>query len=298
MLFTELPPGERDEDVLQRRVTGSTAATAARSSPRCASSAGRRGADFVDGERPAARREAARRPSRRAVAASVRGLERRIGGELDHCCAAQRGDQLARACPARSPCRDRRWPRDRTAARPRPCSGWSAARCRRGREVRDDQSHSWRRDCGSSPVVGSSRNSSSGSPTSAQATARRCRCPPEMLVARVAFLAERDQLQHRVDGRGRAIERAEQRAALRHRQLLGEVGLLQRHAEALAQRVLVVAPATAEHVTSPAVGSSSPSRISMVVVLPAPLGPSRPKHSPTAHLADRARPPLRRRRSA
>ena len=36
--------------------------------------------------------------------------------------------------------------------------------------------------------------------------------------------------------------------------------------------------------TSPASGASRPSRISTVVVLPAPLGPSRPKHSPRAHL--------------
>ena len=37
------------------------------------------------------------------------------------------------------------------------------------------RSQSWRRLCGSSPVVGSSRKRSSGSPASAQATARRCR---------------------------------------------------------------------------------------------------------------------------
>ena len=36
--------------------------------------------------------------------------------------------------------------------------------------------------------------------------------------------------------------------------------------------------------TSPEVGSSKPSRISMVVVLPAPLGPRRPKHSPSFDL--------------
>src|SRR5205823_4329864 len=40
-------------------------------------------------------------------------------------------------------------------------------------------SHSWRRDWGSSPVVGSSRNSSSGRETRAHATARRCFCPPD-----------------------------------------------------------------------------------------------------------------------
>ena len=40
-------------------------------------------------------------------------------------------------------------------------------------------SQSWRRACGSRPVVGSSRNRKSGSPTSAQAIASRCFCPPE-----------------------------------------------------------------------------------------------------------------------
>ncbi len=34
--------------------------------------------------------------------------------------------------------------------------------------------------------------------------------------------------------------------------------------------------------TWPEVGSSKPSRISMVVVFPAPFGPSRPKHSPVS----------------
>src|SRR5436853_358405 len=42
-------------------------------------------------------------------------------------------------------------------------------------------SHSWRRLCGSSPVVGSSRNRIFGLHTSAVATARRWRCPPESL---------------------------------------------------------------------------------------------------------------------
>src|SRR5262249_33104117 len=40
--------------------------------------------------------------------------------------------------------------------------------------------------------------------------------------------------------------------------------------------------------TSPEVGSSKPSRISIVVVLPAPLGPRRPKHSPVR--TSRSRP--------
>ena len=36
------------------------------------------------------------------------------------------------------------------------------------------RSHNWRRACGSRPVVGSSRNNKSGSPTSAHASANRC----------------------------------------------------------------------------------------------------------------------------
>ena len=35
-------------------------------------------------------------------------------------------------------------------------------------------------------------------------------------------------------------------------------------------------------VTCPEVGASKPSRISIVVVFPAPFGPSRPKHSPAS----------------
>ena len=53
-------------------------------------------------------------------------------------------------------------------------------------------SQSCSRLCGSSPVVGSSRNSTSGSPTRAQATASRCFWPPESLPTRAfALLFER-----------------------------------------------------------------------------------------------------------
>ena len=50
--------------------------------------------------------------------------------------------------------------------------------------------------------------------------------------------------------------------------------------------------------TSPEVGSSSPSRISTVVVLPAPFGPSRPKHSPALDLEIEAVDGRRRPRNA
>ena len=96
--------------------------------------------------------------------------------------ARRRARRSARAaCPARSPCRGRRWRPGRTAPPPRPCSASSAGPCRPRCLKPRIMSQSWRRDCGSSPVVGSSRNSRSGSPTSAQATASRCFCPPDSL---------------------------------------------------------------------------------------------------------------------
>ena len=78
-----------------------------------------------------------------------------------------------------------------------------------------------------------------------------------------------------------AVEAAEQRQRLADGELFGEPGLLQRDADPLADLGVVRLPQRRPRTsTSPDVASSSPSRISMVVVLPAPLGPSRPKHSP------------------
>ena len=95
-------------------------------------------------------------------------------------------------------------------------------------------SHSCRRDCGSSPVVGSSRNSSSGSPTRAQATASRCFCPPESLPTQARrFLLERDAARSPRPARALAIEAAKQRERLADGELFGEPGFLQRDADAL-----------------------------------------------------------------
>ena len=64
-------------------------------------------------------------------------------------------------------------------------------------------------------------------------------------------------------------------------ELFGEPRFLQRDADPLADGVVVACPSAMPSTsTSPLVAGSSPSRISIVVVLPAPLGPSRPKHSP------------------
>ena len=67
---------------------------------------------------------------------------------------------------------------------------------------------------------------------------------------------------------------------LADRQLVLEAGGLQDDADAVAQRALAAAGVVAEHRTLPDVGMRWPSRISAIVVLPAPLGPSRQKTSP------------------
>ena len=109
-------------------------------------------------------------------------------------------------------------------------------------------SQSWRRACGSRPVVGSSRNSSSGSPTSAQATARRCCCPPESLPTQTSAFSSSDTRAMASSGvEPLAIEAAKQRQRFADRELFGELGLLQRDADALADVVVLLAPAHAEH---------------------------------------------------
>ena len=68
-------------------------------------------------------------------------------------------------------------------------------------------SHTRRRPCGSSPAVGSSRNTSSGRPTIAQASASRCCWPPESRLYGVR--AQPPQPEH-VDQPGR-VERVRRR---------------------------------------------------------------------------------------
>ena len=99
-------------------------------------------------------------------------------------------------------------------------------------------SQSARRDCGSRPVVGSSRNSTSGSPTSAKATARRWRCPPDSFRPR-STASPRAASRPAAFRRERAlvIEAPEQAHRFLDRQPVEETRLLQRHADALAQPV-------------------------------------------------------------
>ena len=108
-------------------------------------------------------------------------------------------------------------------------------------------SQSCRRDCGSRPVVGSSRNSSSGSPTRAQATASRCFWPPESLPTQASAFSSSDTRRDGLVGvEAAAVEAAEQRERLADGQLLGEARLLQRDADAFPDGGVVAAPAQAE----------------------------------------------------
>ena len=94
-----------------------------------------------------------------------------------------------------------------------------------------------------------------------------------------------------------AEEAAKEAQRLFDGELVRELRLLELDADALAELVGAGCPVQAEQTsTVPASGAVRPSQISMVVVFPAPLGPSRPKHSPD-ELRGRCRPrPARRQR--
>ena len=110
------------------------------------------------------------------------------------------------------------------------------------------RSHNCRRACGSRPVVGSSRNSRSGSPTSAHASASRCFCPPDnVLDPRAALLLELHQRDDLVGRRAAVEEAAEQAQRFDDRQLVGELRLLQLDAQPLTQRQRVGGPPQPEH---------------------------------------------------
>ena len=104
-------------------------------------------------------------------------------------------------------------------------------------------SQSWRRLCGSSPVVGSSRKRILGFPTSAVATARRCRCPPESLpTTGIGLLGELQFVEHFVGGARLAVEAGEQFNGFADGQLLREPRLLQRDSQPLAHFALILLP--------------------------------------------------------
>ena len=159
-------------------------------------------------------------------------------------------------------------------------------------------SQTWRRACGSRPVVGSSRKRISGSPTSATASERRCFCPPESLRTQAfSFSSSRTMRMTSCGVQPLGVEAPEQRDRLQDRELLGQLGLLELDADPLAQERASRDQLQPSTCTVPASGSLRPSRISTVVVFPAPLGPRRPKHSP-ARIEGRRRRPRRRRRTS
>ena len=123
--------------------------------------------------------------------------------------------------------------------------------------------------------MGSSRNSTSGRPASAQATDSRCFCPPDSLTTQASRFDSSSTMARSSSTVGPSrIERAEQPQRFGHGQLVGELRFLQLNAEPRAQpcrsRLPAAARAPRPRRRRPA---SRPSRISIDVVLPAPFGP-------------------------
>ena len=110
-------------------------------------------------------------------------------------------------------------------------------------ELLDQSPRVCRRDCGSSPVVGSSRNRQSGSPTSAQASASRCFCPPERLPTRDRLFSPSCTRPITSSGWLLAEETANKADGLADGQLVGKLRLLKLDAEALPQLARVLVPA-------------------------------------------------------
>ena len=143
-----------------------------------------------------------------------------------------------------------------------------------------------RRADGSKPVVGSSRKISSGSPISASATSSRRRWPPESAVARcVGLLCEVDERERLIDAG--AVRGSSRRRASRHSRTVrpgsasdscSTIPIRSRQADGACHGS---APSTS---TCRSLAWRKPSRISTVVVLPAPLGPRKAKISPRRDL--------------
>ena len=138
-----------------------------------------------------------------------------------------------------------------------------------------------RRAAGSKPVVGSSRKISSGSPISASATSSRRRWPPESLPPAVGLL-----------GRARPARSSRRRRAARCSSRRSSPGTRATVSPARGATPAGRCRSASRHARGARAGSTpststcrrraarKPSRISTVVVLPAPFGPSRAKISP------------------
>ena len=141
-----------------------------------------------------------------------------------------------------------------------------------------------RRPDGSRPVVGSSRKRSSGLPMIPRPTSsRRCWPPESRLIRSSRLLRQPDQLDHLVDRARVGVVAGVAREHLAHRVVGLDGQLLEHDADPRAQPALraVVGRVDAERLAPvPPLRSRNPSRISTVVVLPAPFGPSSANTSP------------------
>ena len=141
-----------------------------------------------------------------------------------------------------------------------------------------------RRACGSRPVVSSSRNTTCGIVDERQGDeqalllAARQRHEP-----RVALVGEAQLLEQAIAVADRLlVERRPQVDRLPHLDALLQVRLLQLHADPFLQLIDVAKRIEAQHRDACRDrAGASPSTHSMVVVLPAPFGPIRPKISPS-----------------
>ena len=136
-----------------------------------------------------------------------------------------------------------------------------------------------RRASGSMPAVGSSRNSASGFPASASATAK----PAPLTSGEPRGVAIRVRLEVEAceDRRGRVgvrEMRAHEIHGLPHAEPRRKAHLLEDRTDASARRRLARIPAEEQRLTP--VLAPKPSRIETAVDLPAPLGPRRARISP------------------
>ena len=114
--------------------------------------------------------------------------------------------------------------------------------------------HARRRASGSKPVVGSSRKTISGSPTSASPRSRRRRCPPERRAhERVALLLEADELDDVADRPRLRVVAGEQREILGDGEAVVEGRGLEDDADPLAPVETRGGRVLAEHGHRPAV---------------------------------------------
>jgi hypothetical protein len=162
--------------------------------------------------------------------------------------------------------------------------------------------HERRRADGSKPVVGSSRNSTSGSPTSPTARSSRRRWPPESADTRTRSRSSSPTSSSSSPARrGRGYQRACMRRTSPTVSMPGsDVSCSTTPMRARNARS-ARAGSNPRTRTVPDVAWRWPSRISVVVVLPAPFGPSRQKTSPGATVNETPRTaswsPYDRRRS-